>query len=265
MSEDLAALFEPDPRPDPCEPRMEVVHTADRILWHRPTATFTPWTSGVLWVRWEEADADRGIDEVLRFFEARTARFTWSVRHDTLPADLGARLESRGFLLEARTLMLAARLPVVGLRTNPDIAIREVNDAATMRDSIQVEHPDWDEARRATLLSERLAYIACAERNRYFAVAYLEDRPVSAARWRFNLRRPAIHLSGAETLPEFRHRGAYSTLVDHRARLAAQRGCRFATILADESTSAPILRKRGFVATGATTIYLSPAVRSNSS
>ena len=30
MSEDLARLFEPDPRPDPCEPDLEVVHTADR-------------------------------------------------------------------------------------------------------------------------------------------------------------------------------------------------------------------------------------------
>ncbi|HLQ04114.1 MAG TPA: GNAT family N-acetyltransferase, partial [Verrucomicrobiae bacterium] len=107
--------------------------------------------------------------------------------------------------------------------------------------------------------------LGCRERRRRFAVAYLDGRPIAAARWRYGSLHPAVHLSGAETLPEFRNRGAYSTLVEFRARQALQRGKRYATIIADETTSAPILMKRGFVSVGRATIYLWPSDRFSSS
>ncbi len=264
MSE-LVALFDIDPTPDPCDVAMEVVQEDDRILWYRPTATRTPWSSGVPWTRFGASEVERGIDEVIAYFRARGAGFTWTIRPDTWPADLAARLETRGFLLEARTHWLAARLPIAGLRTNAEVTVREANDAEAMRDSIAVEHPDWDDARRAVLLEERVAYLGCRERRRQFAVAYLDGRPIAAARWRYGSLHPAVHLSGAETLPEFRNRGAYSTLVEFRARQALQRGKRYATIIADETTSAPILMKRGFVSVGRATIYLWPSDRFSSS
>jgi hypothetical protein len=262
---DLAELFEIDPRPDPCDPGMEVVHTDDRVLWHRPTATRNPWASGVLWTRFSAANAERGIDEVLEYFSKRRTGFTWTIRPDTTPNDLATRLEARGLLVEARTYWLAARLPIAGLRTNPDIVVREVDGAEGMRHSIEVEHPDWVDARRALLLEERLAYVGCRGRRRHFAVAYLGGQAISAARWRLDSHRRAIHLSGAETLPEFRRRGAYSTLVDFRARTALEHGLRYATINADETTSAPILMKRGFISAGRATIYLAPEVLVSSS
>ena len=52
---------------------------------------------------------------------------------------------------------------------------------------------------------------------------------------------------------------------EYRARRAMARGLRYAKILADESISAPILRKRGFNSFGRATIYLSPDKRSSSS
>lgn len=260
----LARLFEPDPRPDPCEPRTEIVHRDDRLIRHRPAAAGGPWASTVVWVRWRDDEADRRIDEVLDFFSTRAAHFIWSVGPQTEPADLGERLLARGFELVARTQLMVATLPVAGFRVNPQIAVREVADEATMRDSLAVEHPDWEPQRIAALLSERMDYLGCAQRSRHFAVAYLGGEPVSAARWRFHDREPAVHLSGAETLMPYRRRGAYSTLVEYRTRAALERGCRYATIFADETTSGPILAKRGFGSVGRASYYLSPS-RSKSS
>lgn len=260
----LARLFEPDPRPDPCEPRTEIVHRADRLIRHRPTAAGGPWASTVVWVRWPEEEVERRIDEVLDFFSTRAAHFIWSVGPQTEPTGLGERLLARGFELVARTQLMVATLPLAGLRVNPQIVVREVGDEATMRDSLAVEHPDWEPERTAALLSERMEYLACPERSRHFAVAYLGGVPVSAARWRFNDRERAVHLSGAETLMPYRRRGAYSTLVEYRTRKAVERGCRYATIFADDSTSGPILAKRGFRSVGRASYYLSPS-RSKSS
>lgn len=260
----LARLFEPDPRADPCEPNTEIVHRDDRLIRHRPAAAGGPWSSTVVWVRWRGDEVERRIDEVLEFFATRAPHFIWSVGPQTAPADLGDRLVARGFELVARTHLMVASLPIEGLRVNPEIVVREVEDAATMRDSLAVEHPDWEAERIEALLAERVAYLACPERSRHFAVAYLGGEPVSAARWRFNDRQPAVHLSGAETLMPFRRRGAYSTLVAYRTQRALEHACRYATIFADDSTSAPILAKRGFSSVGRASYYLSPS-RSSSS
>lgn len=265
MSLDLRRLFDRDPRPDPCAPGTEVVVRDDLLLWHRPTATRSPWASGVLRYRWSAAEADEGISEVLRFFAERGTGFSWHVPDDGEPPNLGERLAARGFHLEAETDLLVAELPITGLRTNPEIEVRAVGDERTLRDSVVVQQPDWDEERRRALIDERRAYVACPGHQGHFAVAYIRDEPIAAARWRFDARRPAIGLTGAETLPEHRNRGAYSTLVAYRGDRGIERGCRWATILADVTTSAPILRKRGFRAVGSARIYLWVAERSSSS
>ncbi|HEU5287272.1 MAG TPA: hypothetical protein VFV20_02620 [Candidatus Limnocylindria bacterium] len=265
MSEDLARLFDFDPRPDPCESDEEIVHQRDRLHRYRPTATHSPWSNGVHWVRWDEQAVERGIDDVLAYYAARDAGFIWTVGPDTTPRDLGERLERRGLHLEARTAMLVATLPIGGLRTNPELVVRAVDDEARMRDSISVEHPEWDEERTSALLRERMAYLACPGHSRHAVIAYLGGVPISAARWRVSTLHPSIHLAGAETLAAYRGRGAYSTLVDYRTRIGLTIGCRYATIFADEATSAPILAKRGFRIVGRCAHYLVPGSRSSSS
>jgi hypothetical protein len=262
---DVRRLFDTDPAPDPCEPGTEVIEREDLVLRYRRSATRAPWTSSVLRARWREADAERGIDEVMRYFAERDSGFTWHVSDADAPLDLGARLERRGFVLDALVDKLVATLPIVGLRTNPAIAIREVTDETTLRDSVQAQHPDWEKERREALIRERRAYLACDGHLRHFAVAYLDEQPIASARWRVDEPHRAVLLTGAETLPEFRNRGAYSTLVDYRAARGLERDCRYATILADVTTSAPILRKRGFAPVGRATVYLWPGSRSSSS
>lgn len=265
MSQDLRRFFDRDPTPDPCEPKMEVVERPDVVLWHRPSATGSPWTSGVLHYRWTPEEADSRIDWIMRFFADRNAAFSWHVPDDGEPADLGARLEARGFHLDGRAEMLVATLPILGLRVNPSIEVREVADERTLRDSVLVQHPDWDAATQDALVRERRAYLACPGHPRQFAVAYLDDVAVAAARWHFDTRYPVIALTGAETLAAHRNRGAYSTLVAYRGARGMEHACLYATIQADVTTSAPILRRRGFTSVGTAAFYVSPERRSSSS
>ena len=55
-----------------------------------------------------------------------------------------------------------------------------------------------------------------------------------------------VRLWGAGTLPDYRKRGAYGDLLVERCRLAHALGATLALTKANESTSAPLLRRAGF-------------------
>jgi GNAT superfamily N-acetyltransferase len=71
-------------------------------------------------------------------------------------------------------------------------------------------------------------------------------------------------LWGGATLREWRGRGIYRALVAERARLAAERGCRYMEVDASDD-SRPILERLGFTAVTTTTpyIWLPPAGRND--
>ena len=152
--------------------------------------------------------------------------------------------------------MLVAQLPIAGLRVNPDVRVVMATDRAGLRDGVRVDHPDWDDARAAPQIEDRMRRLGTSLQ---VAVAYFGDRPVGTARWSFNRPLRVVEFSGAETLAEYRRRGIYSTLTAFRAAHAAREGCTIATIIADRSTSAPILLKRGFADIGTATYYLWPS------
>ncbi len=54
------------------------------------------------------------------------------------------------------------------------------------------------------------------------------------------------YLRNAMTVPAFRNRGVYLSLVAHRLAVARTMGCTSAVLQAQTVTSAPILIKRGF-------------------
>ena len=79
-----------------------------------------------------------------------------------------------------------------------------------------------------------------------FFVAYFAGEPVSAARLELPRSGEFAGLFGGGTAPEFRRRGIYRALVAARARAARERGYRYLTVDAMD-TSLPILRRLGFV------------------
>ena len=67
-------------------------------------------------------------------------------------------------------------------------------------------------------------------------------------------------LWGGATLPAWRGRGVFRSLVAHRAALASTRGFRYLQVDAS-ADSRPILRRLGFVELGTTTPFTHPGRR----
>jgi GNAT superfamily N-acetyltransferase len=86
-------------------------------------------------------------------------------------------------------------------------------------------------------------------------VAEAEHEVVCAAWIRFPAGTEFGTLWGGSTLPAWRRRGIYRSLVAVRARLAAARGVRYLQVDASEE-SRPILERLGFVAVTTTTPYV---------
>src|SRR5439155_1478176 len=86
-------------------------------------------------------------------------------------------------------------------------------------------------------------------------VAEAGDVVVCAGWVRFPSGTEFATLWGGATLPAWRGRGIYRALVAHRARLAADRGCRYLEVDASDD-SRPILERLGFAAVTTTTPYV---------
>jgi GNAT superfamily N-acetyltransferase len=180
----------------------------------------------------------------------------WRLTDQSSPASLSEHLAARGFIREMDCQMLVTTLPIAGLRVNPAVRVEEVVDRAGMEQVERVQHPDWDAARLAPHLDDRMRALGT---DQHLAVAYLDGRPVGSARWLIHRTVGAVEFNGAETLPSYRERGVYSTLAAFRAARAAAAGCKVAGVNADRGTSAPILLKRGFVDLGPVMFFLWPS------
>ena len=257
MHEAAGAMFQPtaDELRRRTEPRTEIVARDDRLL-SLGALLEHPWSSQVHWVRWAEDEAEARIDEVLDFFRRRRQVFVWLVTAKSTPASLGERLTARGLIRELEGRMLASALPIVGLRVNPEIRVGEVTSRSQMLAALRVDHPTWDDERLSPLVEDRMRRVGT---DWHAAVAHLDGRPVGTARWFIHRDLRGVEFVGAETLVDNRRRGVYSTLVRYRVDRAAREGCTFAGIIADASTSAPILLKRGFEDLGRATFFLRPA------
>lgn len=91
-------------------------------------------------------------------------------------------------------------------------------------------------------------------------VAWAGSTPVSAARVGFNAGTDFAGLWGGGTLPSWRGRGVFRSLVAHRAALAAARGFRYLQVDASPD-SRPILERLGFVQLATTTPFVHQGAR----
>jgi GNAT superfamily N-acetyltransferase len=88
-------------------------------------------------------------------------------------------------------------------------------------------------------------------------VALAGQTPISAGRVEFHAGTDFASLWGGGTLPGWRGRGVFRSLVAHRAALAAARGFRYLQVDAS-ADSRPILQRLGFVELATTTPFTHP-------
>ncbi|GAA0918377.1 GNAT family N-acetyltransferase [Nonomuraea longicatena] len=224
-------------RPDTPGDRVEHTGTVVRHL--------GSWNA-VLWSQLSEDEADAEIAAQIAYFGER--EFEWKLYDRDQPADLPERLRAAGFTAgEPETLMVADTARLACDATPPDgITLREVRDEADVDLMVEVGARAFGStptAQRERLLAELGSGV--------MVLAMAGTEPVCAARLSLHPGTDFAGLWGGGTVPGWRGRGLYRTLVAHRARIAAARGYRYVHVEA-LPTSAPILARLGFRALATT-------------
>ena len=214
---------------------------------------------GVTWCDLDPASADAVIAAQIERFAGTGRPWEWKHYSYDRPADLPDRLLAAGFTPEPAETLLVAEIADLPLDVPPPPGVellggrrrargRRARARCTTRCSAETT-PPWagpcwpvSRARPATVA----AVVALAGRT-----------PISAGRMEFHHGTDFASLWGGGTLPAWRGRGVFRSLVAHRAALAAARGFRYLQVDASPD-SRPILKRLGFVELATTTPFIHP-------
>jgi hypothetical protein len=201
-------------------------------------------------------NADATIQRVRDLFTREEKVAGWLVGPGSTPADLRLRLIAAGFVKVADLAGLALTDLQVPIPEAPDVHIRVATEE------------DLDVA---SSLLER-AYPAPRDVCRQFAhlflrhmdplqarvyLAYLDGvtEPVGYAAKVHLPGQPIVQLFSSATLPTWRYRRIYTSLVARRLADAYRDGARAAVVQADRASSAPICQKLGFTELSSLELY----------
>ncbi|MFJ4464957.1 GNAT family N-acetyltransferase [Streptomyces sp. NPDC088928] len=255
--EALLALFDREMREHarPDGPGVRIERTGEVV---RQVGAADDW-NGVVWSApdLDPARADAVIAAQVAHYEALGhGEFEWKLYAHDRPAGLADRLLAAGFeAAEPETLLVA---PVAELSTAvelPDgVRLRTVNDADDVELMARAHErafgSDWSRLRHQVL-----ARLAEDPDGFVGVLAMVGEEPVSSARMELYPGTGFAGLWGGGTVEAWRGKGIYRALVAFRARVAAERGCRYLQVDASEMSS-PILRRLGFAALSTTTPYV---------
>ena len=208
----------------------------------------------VLFSRLDASTADAEVAAQAEFFRRNGHEVEWKLYGHDQPPDLPAILQRHGFVPDPPETLVALDLQEVADWGEPPkgLDIRRVLTPADLKTAIDVSErafrpgPGWGGFDFAPMLADP-SFAAF--------VAYVDGVPVASGRAHFPSGKQFASLWGGGTDPAYRGRGVYRALVAARAELARERGFRFLTVDALE-TSRPILERVGFRALTSTTGYI---------
>ncbi|HEY8789586.1 MAG TPA: GNAT family N-acetyltransferase [Actinopolymorphaceae bacterium] len=234
------------------------IERADGIV--RSVSDSDGW-NGVTWSDLDDATADAAIAAQIARFGRIARSWEWKYYSYDAPMDLPARLVAAGFGAEPAEALLVAEIPDLDLDTTapPGIELRPVVDEHDADALVSVGDEVFG-ADHAAIGRHILAGVAQSPPTIEAVVAWARITPVSAARVECNAGTDFAGLSGGGTLPSWRGRGVFRSLVAHRAALAAARGFRYLQVDAS-SDSRPILKRLGFVQLANTTPFVHQGAR----
>jgi GNAT superfamily N-acetyltransferase len=215
--------------------------------------------NGVIWSSITETDADAVIAAQIQRFAGASRDWEWKHYSYDQPADLSARLRAAGFVPDQPETVLVAEIaelprdpcPPAGVDLVPVAGQQEADALVAVHD--QVFGGNHEATGQAVLrgLGVQPAPVVAV-------IAVAGDTPVSAGRVDFPPGSDFASIWGGGTLPDWRGRGIFRSLVAWRAALAHDRGYRYLQVDATPD-SRPILRRLGFVELAETTPYQYPA------
>lgn len=201
--------------------------------------------SCVLYSNLRAGDAREAVVNQTAFFRSNGKEVEWKLYGHDQPPELAEYLRSAGYApdpvetLEIRDL--ARPFPVPS--GSSEIEIRHVRDEAALREAVAVSEDAFGPGEGWGRVIDWTARL----NDPSFAgfVAYRDGVPVASGRLELPPDRPFASLWGGGTAPGHRGLGIYRRLVHVRAEMARERGYRFLTVDARE-TSRPILESLGF-------------------
>lgn len=209
--------------------------------------------AGVTWSDLDELTADAEIAaQIDRFANAR-----WEWKHYSYdgPADLPARLLAAGFTPEPAEALLVAEIAdlTLDVPAPAGVELRPVRDRAGVEALVSVHEQVFGEHHSG--LPETLAELAAGPDRIAAVVAWAGDVPICAGRVELPAGTEFASLWGGGTLPGWRGRGVFRSLVAHRAAVASAAGFRYLQVDAMPD-SRPILKRLGFVELATTTPFI---------
>jgi len=216
---------------------------------------------GVTWSSLDPADPDATdaviAEQVDRF--TRLAR-PWEWKHYSYdqPADLPDRLVAAGLSAEPAETLMVAEIAELALQVPPPagVQLRPVVDQAGVEAFLRL-HRDVFGGDHAGIGATLMAALGEELPTDLAVVAWFEGMAVGAGRVELQPGTDFAGIWGGATVPDWRGRGVFRSVVAHRATLAAARGFRYLQVDALPA-SRPILQRLGFVELAMTTPFSHP-------
>jgi GNAT superfamily N-acetyltransferase len=215
------------------------------------------WT-GVTWSNLDAVSADAVIAAQISRFTELGRPWEWKHYSYDQPPDLPDRLLAAGFTREPDETLLVAEIAdlMLDVPPPPGVELRAVVDEQDVDALLSVDDEVFG-GDVSNLRSTLLAGLGRNPSNTAGAVAWAGQTPIAAGRVEFHLGTDFASLWGGVTLPAWRGRGGFRSLVAHRAALASARGFRYLQVDASPD-SRPILQRLGFVELATTTPFTHP-------
>ena len=241
-------------RPEPVAPR-EHVEREDRVV---RFISEGDGFSGVTWCDLDEASADAVIASQIERFAELGRPWEWKHYSWDQPADLPSRLRAARFTPELPESLLVGEIadlphaspPPPGVAVVPVVDEYGVSAFVSVNDKVFDEESGWigemllaDLARHRNMTAMTAALLAVAD-----------EIPVAALRLELASETDFAVLFSACTLPDWRGRGVFRSLLAHGVSLASARGFRYLQTDAFPD-SQPILKRLGCVELGTTTPF----------
>jgi GNAT superfamily N-acetyltransferase len=214
--------------------------------------------SGVTWCGLNEVSADQVIPSQIERFAKLGRPWEWKHYSWDQPADLPDRLLAAGFTPEPPEALLVgetadlphATAPPPGVAIVPVVDEQGVSSFVSVNDEVFGGDSAWigkmliaDLARQGTMTASLLAVA--------------DQATIAALRLEFAFDTDFAVLYSACTVPAWRGRGVFRSLLAHGVSLAADRGFRYLQTDAFPD-SQPILKRLGCAELGTTTPFVHP-------
>jgi len=221
------------------EARKEITDDVVRFVRKAPGMNFVSFTFA------NESKLHRAIHQELDYFCPLNQPFTWKVYdHDLLP-NLKDELVEHGFAPDddpAAVMVLDVRNAPAAQQQPVQANIRRIDSVEGLKDIVYVLDKVW--GGHHTWVIDRLGSHLQVPSYLSVYAAYVQHEPASIA-WTYFPRGQFATLFAGSTIPEYRKRGLYTSLLETRLKEIRERGYRYAVVEAG-SMSKPILAKHGF-------------------